>query len=249
MFLTPSLNRGGEFDPERRARFIGFLYLLLGVVGAFSLMAVPMTVYVLDDPGATATSIAANEGLLRWGLFAASVLLLIEILICTQLYQLFRYVHRQVVLAAIFARLLMVAVQAVCIVFQGAALIAITRGETVFGMTADNAASLALMLVHTQLFGVHVWEVLFAFHCLFLGFLIYHSTFLPRLLGGLVLIASFGYGLNGFGNMLAPDYASAYLVVLSVGVLLGELPMWLWFLIKKVDAERWYAVRSLWLRQ
>lgn len=244
MFLTPSINRGGEFDPARSARSVGLLYLILGVVGPFSLMVVPMTVYVLDDPGATAASIAANEGLVRWGLFAASAVLLLEILICTQLYQLFRYVHRQAVLAAISARLLMVAVQAVCIVFQGAALIAITRGEAVFGMTADNAASLALMFVHTQLFSVHVWEVLFAFHCFLLGLLIYHSTFLPRLLGGLVLIASFGYGLNGLGSMVAPGYASVYLVALSVTVVLGELPMWLWFLIKKVDSERWHALRA-----
>lgn len=249
MFLTPSINRGGEFDPARGARSVGLLYLILGVVGPFSLMVVPMTVYTLEDPEATAAGIAANEGLFRWALFAASVVLLIEILICTHLYQLFRYVHRQAVLVAISSRLLMVAVQAVCIVFQGAALIVVTRGESVFGMTADNAAAMALMFVHTQLFTVHVWEVLFAFHCFFLGLLIYQSTFLPRVLGGLVLIASFGYGLNGFGSMVAPDYASVYVVILSVAVLVGELPMWLWFLIKKVDTERWHARRSLWLEQ
>lgn len=249
MFSTALTDRVVEFDPFRSARSIGLLYLILLVLGPFSLMVVPQAAYVLDDPAATASRIATNGQLLRWGLFCGCLVLLVEILVCAHLYQLFRYVHQQSLFIAISARLLMVAAQAVSIVFQGAALVVSEGGETVFAMTAGHAASLALALIHIQLFSVHVWEVLFALHCLFLGVLIYRSTFLPRVLGALMLVASVGYGLNGFGNLVAPEYSAVYLVGVSLAVLLGELPMMFWLLLKKVDIERWHARRSLWMAQ
>jgi len=75
--------------------------------------------------------------------------------------------------------------------------------------------------------------VFFGPYCLLLGYLIFRSTFLPRILG--VLMAFAGLGWLIFLTPLA-NHLSTYLKVLGF---LAELSLMLWLIVKGVNEQRW----------
>jgi hypothetical protein len=75
--------------------------------------------------------------------------------------------------------------------------------------------------------------VFFGPFCLVLGYLIFKSTFLPRILG--VLMACAGLGWLIFLSPLA-NYLSTYLKVLGF---VAELSFCLWLVVKGVNVQRW----------
>jgi hypothetical protein len=76
--------------------------------------------------------------------------------------------------------------------------------------------------------------VFFGFYCLLIGYLIFRSTFLPRILG--VLMAIGGLGWLTFLSPLLANYLSPY--NLAPGIL-GEGALTLWLLVKGVNVQRW----------
>jgi hypothetical protein len=86
--------------------------------------------------------------------------------------------------------------------------------------------------------------VFFGPYCLLLGYLIFRSTFLPRILG--VLMAFAGLGWLIFLTPLA-IHLSTYLKVLGF---LAEASLMLWLLVMGVNVQRWKeqagAARSNW---
>lgn len=75
----------------------------------------------------------------------------------------------------------------------------------------------------------------FGVHCLLVGYLIFGSTFLPRILGVLVALAGLGY-LTFLYPPLGSRLFFPYLVIPGV---LGEGSLTLWLLILGVNAQRW----------
>ena len=75
--------------------------------------------------------------------------------------------------------------------------------------------------------------VFFGPYCILLGYLIFRSTFLPRILG--VLMAFAGLGWLVFLSPLA-NYLSTYLKVIGF---LAEMSLMLWLIIKGVNVQRW----------
>jgi hypothetical protein len=75
--------------------------------------------------------------------------------------------------------------------------------------------------------------VFFGPYCLLLGYLIFKSTFLPRILG--VLMALAGVGWLIFLTPLAHQL-STYLKVVGV---VAEAALMLWLLMKGVNVQRW----------
>ena len=75
--------------------------------------------------------------------------------------------------------------------------------------------------------------VFFGPYCLLLGYLIFRSTFLPRILG--VLMAFAGLGWLIFLTPLA-NQLSTYLKVLGF---LAELSLMLWLIVKGVNVQQW----------
>jgi len=79
----------------------------------------------------------------------------------------------------------------------------------------------------------------FGFYCILLGYLIFRSTFLPRIIGVLMALAGLGLLTNALAILLPPALAhSLSPVAFSVdGV--GEMSLALWLLVTGVNAQRW----------
>jgi Domain of unknown function (DUF4386) len=75
--------------------------------------------------------------------------------------------------------------------------------------------------------------VFFGPYCLLIGYLIFRSTFLPRIQG--VLMALAGVGWLIFLSPLA-NHLSTYLKVLGF---LAEMSLMLWLIVKGVNVQKW----------
>jgi intracellular septation protein A len=76
--------------------------------------------------------------------------------------------------------------------------------------------------------------VFFGFYCLLIGYLIFRSTFLPRILGALMAFAGLGW-LTFLSPPLA-NYLSPWNMIPGI---FGEGMLTLWLLVKGVNAQRW----------
>lgn len=76
--------------------------------------------------------------------------------------------------------------------------------------------------------------VFFGFYCLLIGYLIFRSTFLPGILGVLMVFAGLGW-LTFLSPPLA-NYLSPYIFLPG---LLGEGALTLWLLVMGVNVQRW----------
>ena len=79
----------------------------------------------------------------------------------------------------------------------------------------------------------------FGVYCLLIGYLIFNSTFLPRILG--VLMAIGGLGWLTFAS---PSLASGIAPYNLVPGMLGEGALTLWLLARGVDPSRWEAAAN-----
>jgi Domain of unknown function (DUF4386) len=82
----------------------------------------------------------------------------------------------------------------------------------------------------------------FAPYCLRIGYLIFRSTFLPRILGVLMVLA--GLGWLAFLSPPLASHLSKHIKVLGI---LGEGSLMLWLLVFGVNVQRWNAQAVLML--
>ena len=76
--------------------------------------------------------------------------------------------------------------------------------------------------------------VFFGFYCLLIGYLILRSTFLPRILGVLLVFAGLGWL-----TFLSPPLANSLSPYIFIPGLLGEGALTLWLVVMGVNVQRW----------
>ena len=82
--------------------------------------------------------------------------------------------------------------------------------------------------------GVNIAIVVHGFYCLLIGYLVFRSTFLPRILG--VLMALAGLGWLTYLSLPLVNYLSPYNLASAI---LAELSLMLWLLVMGVNVQRW----------
>jgi hypothetical protein len=112
---------------------------------------------------------------------------------------------------------------------------------TVFG--PDQSDALALLFLNAHQDAVYIWQLFFGLHLAVLGYLIYKSGCFPRILGIVMVVAALGYLTDAYGNVLTPNYDETFGWIVGVTAVMGELPFFLWLLIKGVNVERYSGVR------
>jgi hypothetical protein len=77
--------------------------------------------------------------------------------------------------------------------------------------------------------------IIFGVHLFIIGCLVMKSSFIPRILGILLLIASFSYIFIHIMHLFLPQYDNVTGIfenILSLPMALGELGLGLWMLVK-----------------
>jgi hypothetical protein len=222
---------------RRQARTAGLLYLVIAVVGAFSIAYVPSVIVVADDAARTAANLLANPALFGLGVLADVIVMLAEIALTVLLYVLLKPASPTLSLIAMVSRLMMVAVMAINLLIYVMPQVLLRAAADPLGPGLLSAVS---MLFEAHRYGIFVWDIFFGFHLMALGLLLVRSAAIPGLLGGAILVGSLGYLLEGLTKVtgLANPELGMAIVALLVVASIGELVFALWLLIRGVAATR-----------
>lgn len=233
------MNKDTNASPLLYARAIGFLYLVLLVVGPFSLLYVDGSLIVSGDATATTSNIVSSEFLFRLGLAALGITLLADVGIAVLLYVLFRSVSEVLSMTAMCTRLGTAFIHAVTILMSILVLLFIGGADYLESVPKEQRDSLLMLFVNLRQSSGLVWGMFFGSHCLLVGVLAYKSGFLPKFIGVLMIVPGIGYLSNSFGAILFPDLSGLFVILVSFGTI-GELVFAFWLLIKGVNVQEWH---------
>lgn len=221
-----------------KARAAGFLYLIVVVAGVAAL-SMTSGLIVGGDAEATAKNILAAEQTFRLSFTINLLAAAAYVGVIAILYELFRPVSRTLSVFAAFFGLVGCASSAASMLNHLATLYILK--DAAFLASFDPAQSQALARLSLKLGGIgnSVSLVFFGFYCLSLGMLVLRSTFLPHVLGALLVIAGAAWLTNSVAGFLALPFAGAAAPILMGAAALGEGLFTLWLLIVGVNAARW----------
>ena len=211
---------------RQAALIAGFAYLLSPVTTAeFSIM--PKLV-IPGNIEQTVQNIVAHGGLFVAAILCYLVTFIEDVVIAWALYVLLAPVNRSLSLLTAWFRL----------VFAAIALFGWLNLVTVFRLlnTPEYLTSFGSVQLHAQvnllLYSFRYdWSmslVIFGIHLVLLGYLIYRSGYIPRIIGILLVIDGLGWVIDSFQPYLYPNTHLGFLFI----TFFGELVFMLWLLIR-----------------
>jgi hypothetical protein len=229
-----------EASPRFKARMAGVSYLLGSLTSVFGQMVVLGMLVVPASATATAANILSHESLFRLGFVASIMTAPFHLVWAVLFYDLFKPVNRSVSLLAVFALLLGCAMWTLSSLLQLAPLVVLQGMNSLSAFAPEQLQALALIFLKLNALAYDIGLVFFGFWCVLIGSLIFKSTFLPRIIGVLYMLAGVGY-LTLLWRPLA-HYLYPYNLALAGP---GEISLMLWLLVRGVDEQRWKEQASL----
>lgn len=213
---------------KRQARVAGLLYLLASIPGAFCLIYIPSHFIVSGDAAATASKIAASESVFRLGILSELAGFIGFIFVARALYRLLAGVNKAHASLMVTLILVSIPISLLNVLNETAALTLIRGAKFLSVFDKPQRDALAFLFLRLHFDGFVVAQVFWGLWLIPFGILVFKSSFLPRILGVLLIIACFGYLANtivAFG--LLPRIVSRVVGQLTI----CELPIILWLLI------------------
>jgi hypothetical protein len=239
--VSPSHEPVAHPSPILKARVAGALYLINIAAGIFTEVFVRDKFMVSGDAAATAHNIALNEGLYRLGLCADIVAIACAIIVTLLLYELLKPAGRSLALMTLGFSLASNVVEIVNLLAFLMPLIVMKAGKALAALEPGQVQAMALMALELHNAQFMIILTFFGFSCLFEGYLIIRSRFLPAVLGILILIAGVCYVVYSFATFIAPEFASLLVPYIQLASAVGETLLALWLLVFGVNASQWRA--------
>jgi hypothetical protein len=204
--------------------------------GFFGIIYVPSVLLVPGDAATTSRNIMASEWLFRSGTVSHLIGQIIFIFLVLTLYRLLQPVNKEHAVLMVVLALLGIPIAFLNEVNHLAALRLLSSADD-GAFTSTQLQAQAMLFLDMRRSGILVTQVFWGLWLLPLGWLIFRSGFLPKLLGILLVIGGVGYLIDWATQLLFPGLAT-----ISQFTFIGELLLPLWLLIKGVNVERWQQV-------
>lgn len=219
----------------RTARIAGFFYLLLIPLGIFGILYVPNTLRVSGDVVATASNILANELLFRLSIVSALLVPIVNLFVVLFLYKLLKPVNKNYAVLMVIFTLVAAPIAMLNELNHVAVLLLLKGPEYLKVFTTNQLHALVPVLLDLREHGIHIAGIFWGLWLLPMGYLVYKSNYIPKIIGVLLIIGCLGYLIDFVIFFVFPNVD----VVISEYTFLGEILMVLWLLIKGVNIEQW----------
>jgi hypothetical protein len=218
---------------KKTARLAGFLYLVTNLFAPFTLLYIPSRLIVSGNAAATASSIMASESLFRLGIVLNLFTFICQIFLVLALYQLLKVVNKNMASLMVIFSLAAVPVAMLNELNNLAVLLLLSGADYLKVFTTEQLQSLMYLFLRLHTQGLNIAQIFWGLWLFPMGYLVFKSGFLPRILGILLMIGCFGYVIQSFAAFLG------YNVSIIFFTSWGELLFLLWLLIKGVNVEKW----------
>jgi hypothetical protein len=223
--------------PQRLARTIGGLYLLLGALAMFAALMFE-SLFVPGDAAATADNLRDSQWLFAGSLVSWLGVVVLDTVLAVAFYVLLRPVTRT-------GSLIVAGIRLVFAGMLGAALTNLFdayRLVTGVGGTPHLPDEQTETLAHSALTGFDTgFEfaiALFGVHVIGLGYLLYRSRYVPPVFAVLVVATGIGYLADSLASLLVADYGGVAGAVLVAPAFVGETALAVWLLVKGIRTTR-----------
>src|SRR5215469_1843419 len=216
---------------SKKARIVGFFYLLLAIAGPVRLLYVPGKLFVHGDGEATSANILAHETLFRLGIGADLFGAVILVYLALAFYRLFKDVDQyQAVVLVIVGGVLPSALYFVNTVNDAAALALVNGADYLDVFSEPQRHALARFFLDLHYLLVVSAEVLWGLWLFPVAILTLKSGFLPKFLGWWLILNGLCYLALSFTGVFMPPYADT-LSNYTFPFQFGELAFVAWLLI------------------
>ena len=223
---------------KKTARMAGFLYLIYMVLSIFADVGVRSKLIVLGDAATTAENIIASAWQFRIGFVVDVVGALLFLLTAWALYVLLKPVNKNIALLFLLLNLGGVAVWCFSDLFLIASQLLLNGADylKVFQTYQLQALAMASLYIYKNGFS-GIAQIFFSAWLLPLGYLVYKSGFLPKILGIVLMIECFAWFLYPIQFFFFPGNVVLTYLSSAVGFI-GEFSLMLWLLIMGAKEQK-----------
>ncbi len=217
---------------KRIARIAGLLYLVVVLTGIFSLAYVPSKLIVWDNPSTTFQNIVSSESLFRFSIVSGLICYTFFLFLPVVLYKLLKPVNKNYAKLMVLLAVVSVPISFINIQNKFNVLSLISNAEYLKVFSTDQLQTQVLFYLNQYNDGILIVSIFWGLWLFPFGFLVYKSSFLPKILGILLMLGCLGYLINFLGYFLIANYSemgiSSYI---KLPASLGEIGTCLWLLI------------------
>jgi hypothetical protein len=216
---------------KKTARMAGFLYLIYIVISISSDVIGRSKLFVFGDAAATAQNIMASEWQFRTiGFMGDLVSAVLFLLTAWALYVLLKPVNKNIALLFLLLNLGGVAIQCFSDLNLYASLLLLSGADYLKVFQADQLQALAMLFLYLRENGFMMAQIFYGAWLFPLGYLVFKSGFLPRILGIVLMIHCVAWLVNFLQFFLFPGYEVIHYLTYPLGFI-SEFGLTLWLLI------------------
>ena len=147
---------------QQQAKLAGGLYLLIAIIGGFSIGYIPSVLFESSDTLELTSHMMKNLKLFKIAILGDLMVILIELFLSVILYKLFRSIHDTISRVALYARLGMVMIMGANLLNYLIPFYLIISDTS--ALPGQQKEALTQLFIEGHQFGVFVWGFFFGIH-------------------------------------------------------------------------------------
>jgi len=198
---------------------------ILGTVGT-------QNVLVAGDAARTAGNIMERQALFRAGVSGWLIIAILDVVVAMALFVVLKPVNRSLSLLAAWFRVVYAAIFVASIANLVLAIQLLSDAVYAKGLDTVQLNSQAMLAMDAFENGWALGLVVFGVSLGVVGYLVYASGYIPKLLGVLLLVAAVGYVVANLGKILVPELGGTLDAIAAGPAALGEIAFAVWLVAR-----------------
>lgn len=230
------MHDGKDLSPLKIARLAGFFYLIIILVGLWSELFVRSALIVPGDAIATAQNVLTSAFQFRLSIAGDAIMAICDVVLAFLLFVLLRPVNGMIALLAMIFRLVQATLIAGNLLNQLAVIQMLENPVSLTSFGTNGVEQLALLTAGLHAKGYDIGLIFFGMNCLLIGYLVFRSNYLPRLIGILIAISGLVYLIGSFLVLLSPETVATFQPAYVICIL-SETAFCLWLIFRGVHRD------------
>jgi len=224
------------------ARVAGLVYLVVILLGIFSVSYIDTTIVVPGDDAATVNNILANELRVRVSVLSEIVMYVLVVLLSLALYIVLKSVSSNLALLALYWRLGEAIIGAGVAVLSGLVPLLLLRHAVAF--ETDQLQSLVGLFLGVRDVGLDVVLIFIGVGGTLFCYLFFKSKYIPRILSVWGMLTYLSMLILAVTSILVPNLSETIKMAFYAPGGLFEIIIGLWLLVKGINVAYWDGYNS-----
>ena len=221
-------DRTNKTSLHAAALIAGIGLLIMVIAAPFAELFVFPKLVVPGNAAETTQNIIADQALFTSAIFSYLITFICDVLVAWALYVLLKPVNQELSLLTAWFRLVYTVIALVALLNLVTVLRVLNISGPLTGSQMDQFSSQVMLSIHAFRSNWYFGLIFFGIHLGLLGYLVFRSNYIPKILGVLLVIAGLGYLLTNLKPFLFPTVNMDF----AEYTFYGELIFMLWLLIR-----------------